>query len=307
VLGIVLPTTAQDLPAMGLIGVGLFVGFLGGMFGVGGGFLMTPLLNAVLSIPMPVAVGTSLAQMTGLSASASVTHRKHGHINFMLALFLIIGSGLGVKLGSSIITVLKNLGAITIFGKCIPATEIIVKIPYIVMLLFIGIIMLRESRNSLKNSSGHVEVETAVVKKIRSLKLRPLIKSAAVDEHKISIWFILVLGFLIGILSGFMGVGGGFILTPTLIYLLGVPTLVSIGTGLFVIIFVSLGGTFFHAPQGNVDIILMLMLLIGCVVGAQIGAIVSKKVAVQRIRYLFSLIVFSAAAMVVIKLVAQIT
>lgn len=304
-LGVILPTTGQDLPTLALVGIGLFVGFLGGMFGVGGGFLMTPLLNVVLSIPMPVAIGTSLAQMTGLATSASVTHRKHGHINFKMALLVIAGSYFGVKLGSSIIFVLKDAGAVTISGTCIPATEFYVSIAYIVMLLVIGINMLIESLNALRHKAGQHEVETGIARKIRSLRVGPFIKISKDSEHRISIWIILVLGFFIGTLSGLMGVGGGFLLTPVLIYILGVPTFMAIGTGLFVIIFVSLGGTYYHAPQGNVDIVLMLLLLVGCVVGAQIGAFVSKKVAVQRIRYLFSLIVLAAAVMVVWKLVAK--
>jgi uncharacterized protein len=304
-LGIILPATGQDQPLLALVGIGLFVGFLGGMFGVGGGFLMTPLLNVVLSIPMPVAIGTSLAQMTGLATSASVTHRKHGHINFKMALLLITGSQFGVKLGSSIIAVLKDASTVTIFGKCIQATEFYVPIAYIVMLLVVGINMFIESINSLKHKAGHHEVETSIAKKVRSLRVGPFINVSNDGEHRISIWIVLVLGFFIGTLSGAMGVGGGFLLTPALIYIIGVPTFVAIGTDLFVIIFVSLGGTYFHAPQGNVDIVLMLLLLVGCVVGAQIGAFVSKKVAVGRIRYLFSLIVLAAAVMVVWKLVAQ--
>lgn len=304
-LGIILPTTGQELPIFALVGIGLFVGFLGGMFGVGGGFLMTPLLNVVLSIPMPVAIGTSLAQMTGLATSASVTHRKHGHINFRMALLVIIGSQFGVKIGSSIISALKDAGEVTIFGNCIQATEFYVPIAYIVMLLVIGINMFIESIKSLKHKVGHHEVETSIAKKIRSLKVGPFIKISADGGHRISIWIILIIGFLIGILSGVMGVGGGFLLTPIMIYILGVPTFVAIGTGLFVIIFVSLGGTYYHAPDGNVDIILMLLLLVGCVVGAQIGAFVSRKVPVVRIRYLFSLIVLAAAVMVMWDLIAK--
>ncbi len=299
------PITGEGESAVGIVGLGLFIGFLGGMFGVGGGFLMTPLLNVALSIPYPIAIGSSLAQMTGLSISASVVHHRHNHINFRLAFVLLLGSVFGVKAGSACVEILKRAATITVLGRTIQAGDLYIPIAYIIILFSIGVSMFRESIRALGGTSGHVEANTAIADKIRALRIPPYVRPNKDADCTISIWIVVATGFLVGALSGFMGVGGGFLLTPIQIYLLGVPTLVAIGTGLFFIIFVSLEGTFFHARAGNVDIVLVLLLLVGSAVGAQVGAMVSKKIKVQRIRYFFSIIVFGAATMISVKLILK--
>jgi len=200
---------------------------------------------------------------------------------------------------------LKKTGQIVIFEKHISAVDFYIPITYILILLYIGIAIFRESAGALRKSKENSEAETRIATAVKKLSLPPRMALSGHSSHTISVWIVLFIGFLAGILSGFMGVGGGFILTPLLIYLLGVPTLAAIGTGLFLIIFISIQGTFFHALAGNVDIVLVALMLAGSVIGAQLGAITSSKISVQRIRYLFSIIIFAGAIIVAAKLVVK--
>ncbi len=287
-----------NLPS--LVGLGFIIGILSGWFGVGGGFLMTPMLNVVFGIPYNIAVGSDLCQMVATTSAASLKHRSYGHIDYKLVFFMLIGSVAGAELGARLLMKLRKLGSITIRTHSISKMYLWVTAIYIVLLLLVGISMFLESRKARKNSNSEV-VKTKISQKIQKIHLFPTISLPVSGLESISVWTLIVLGFVVGTASGFLGVGGGFIVTPSLIYLFGIPTSIAIGTGLFQIIFTSGYGAFTHFLKGNVDFLLAASILAGSLAGSQVGAMLCKKIKSRSTRYYFSFVVFAAIAVIIGK------
>ncbi len=288
-----------NLPA--LVGLGFVIGILSGWFGVGGGFLITPVLNAVFGIPYNIAVGSGLCQMVGTSTAASLKHRSYGHIDYKLALFTLIGSVAGAELGARLLTRLKELGSVSIRTHSISKMYLWVTAIYIVLLLLVGVFMFWESRKAKKSSNAEA-VKTKISQRIQKIHLTPTVSFPVSGVGSISVWTLILLGFVVGTASGLLGVGGGFIITPSLIYLFGIPTSIAIGTGLFQIIFTSGYGSFTHFLKGNVDFLLAASILAGSLAGSQVGAILCRKIKSCSTRYYFSFVVFAAIVVIVLKL-----
>lgn len=299
-LNIFSSTEALIVNLPGLVGLGFVIGILSGWFGVGGGFLMTPVLNAVFGIPYNIAVGSGLCEMIGTSTAASLKHRSYGHIDYKLALFMLVGSVAGVELGARLLVRLKELGSVSIHAHSVSKMYLWVTAIYIVLLLLVGISMFLESRKAKKSSKTEV-VKTKISQKIRKMHLFPTISLPVSGVESISVWTLIVLGFIVGTASGLLGVGGGFIMTPSLIYLFGIPTSIAIGTGLFQIIFTSGYGAFTHFLKGNVDFFLAASILAGSLAGSQVGAILCRKIKSYSTRYYFSFVVFIAMAVIILK------
>ena len=262
---------------------------------------MTPMLNAVFGIPYNIAVGSSLAQMVGTSAAASLRHRSYGHIDYKLALFILAGSLGGAELGARILVKLKGLGSVTLHNHLVGKMYLWMTFIYVVLLLLVGVFMFLESRKAKKRSPRGGIVATRISRKIQKMELGPLISLPVSRIASISVWSIVVIGFLMGILSGLLGVGGGFIITPAFIYLFGVPTMVAVGTGLFQIIFTSGYGTLTHFFKGNVDFTLVACILAGSLIGSQLGAMLNKRLRGAYVRYYFSWVVFMAMGIIITK------
>jgi len=288
------------------IGIGFFIGILSGFFGVGGGFLLVPLLNMIFNIPYNIAVGSSLLQMVGTSAASSLKHRGYGNIDYKLAGFVAIGSILGVELGARILMQLKNLGTITFNSSAISKMDFWINIIYIILLFLVGTFMFLESKNAKKKAPQGGMVESQISQKIRNTKISPLISLPTSKIESISIWNLIFIGFGVGILSGLLGVGGGFIISPTLIYILGVPTSVAIGTGLFQIIFTSAYGAMTHLIKGNIDFKLVACILTGSIIGSQLGAVFHNKTRGAHVRYYFSLLILFTVGIILIKFLFKI-
>jgi len=286
---------------LGLICLGFIVGVLSGLFGVGGGFLMTPMLNAVFGIPYNIAVGSSLAQMVGTSAAASLKHRSYGHLDYKLALFTLVGSLGGAELGARVLVKLRESGSITFYNHLVGKMYLWITFIYITLLLVVGTFMFLESRKAKKRPPRGGIVATKISKKIQEIDAPPLISLNISRIDSISIWIVIAIGFLIGILSGLLGVGGGFIITPAFIYLFGVPTGVAVGTGLFQIIFTSGYGSLTHFFKGNVDFTLVAGILAGSLIGSQFGAMLNKRLRGAYVRYYFSWVVFISIGIIIIK------
>lgn len=284
----------------GLVGLGFIIGILSGWFGVGGGFLMTPMLNVIFGIPYNIAVGSDLCQMVGTTSAASLKHRSYGHIDYRLAFFMLIGSVAGAELGARLLMKLESLGSITIHTRSISKMYLWVTAIYMVLLLLVGISMFRESRKAKKSSNAEV-AKTKISQKIRKIQLPPTISLPISGVESISVWSLIVLGFVVGTASGLLGVGGGFIMTPSLIYLFGIPTTIAIGTSLFQIIFTSGYGAFTHFFKGNVDFLLAASILAGSLAGSQVGAILCRKIESCSTRYYFSFVVFAAIVVIILK------
>jgi uncharacterized membrane protein YfcA len=281
-----------------LMSVGFLVGILGGFFGVGGGFLAAPMMFWT-GVPMNFVVGTDLAHMTGKSIVAARRHRALGHVDMKLGLFMILGTVAGVEAGALIIEALQDSGSI----------DLTIGITYIVILVAISIFTAWESIRAIQMvRTDQIDVEqvvgfTGLAKKIQSVKIPPMVSFPVSGIESISIWMVLAVGVFTGLLAGSLGVGGGFIRMPMLIYVLGVPTHVAVGTDLFEIVFSSGYGTITHAIKGNVDILMALVMQTGAAIGAQIGATATRFFAGPKIRLAFSALPLIGALLVILRLV----
>jgi uncharacterized membrane protein YfcA len=280
-----------------LIGVGFVVGVLGGFFGVGGGFLAGPLMF-LSGVPMNFVVGTDLAHMAGKSIVAARRHRAMGHVDIKLGLLMVGGTVVGVELGARGIEALKLTGHL----------DQVLSLIYIVLLTVIGVFTLFESLRALRmRRTERLPAEevmgfAGLTPYMHRIKLPPMISLPRSGIGSISLWVVLGVGFVTGVLSGLLGVGGGFIRMPLLIYVLGVPTHVAVGTDLFEIMISSGFGTVTHALKGNVDVLMALVMQTGAAIGAQVGAVSTRYFDGPRIRLLFSILPFIGVALMVLRL-----
>jgi len=280
-----------------LAGIGFLVGIMGGFFGVGGGFIAGPLMF-LIGVPMNFVVGTDLAHMTGKSIVAANRHRTLGHVDVKLGFIMVTGTIIGVEAGAQVIEGLKRLGQV----------DQVIGWAYVTILLLIGGFTFVESlraTNAMRTeriSAQEALGFSGLSDRMHGLKLPPMLSFPASGIKAISLWSVLLVGFISGFLAGSLGVGGGFIRMPMLVYALGVPTHVAIGTDLFEIIFSAGFGTLTHAIKGNVDIMMALVMHTGAAIGAQIGAVLTRFFAGPRIRLLFSLLPFIGAVFVVARL-----
>jgi len=283
-----------------LAGIGFLVGIMGGFFGVGGGFIAGPMMFW-LGVPMNFVVGTDLAHMTGKSIVAARRHRTLGHVDIKLGLIMIAGTILGVECGARVIEMLEASGTV----------DTVVGVAYVVILLIISIFTAWESLRALRMiRTEHLDVKEAlgfegVTKRAQKFKVPPMVSLPGSGIGSISVWLILGVGFITGLLAGVLGVGGGFVRMPMLIYVLGIPTHVAIGTDLFEIMISAGYGTLTHAMKGNVDVMMALVMHTGAALGAQIGAVLTRFFSGPRIRLLFSVLPLIGMLMVLFRLVGN--
>jgi len=288
------------------IGIGFIIGVLSGLFGVGGGFLLVPLLNVVFNIPYNIAIGSSLCQMVGTSSAASLKHKGYGNIDYKLAMFILMGSIGGTEFGARILMWLKSIGNVVIRSSTVSKMDLWINIIFIVLLSLVGISMFLESKKAKKRAPRGGVVDTIFSQKIQNITIPPLTFLPISKVKSISIWNLICLGFVVGMLSGFLGIGGAFIMNPALIYLIGVPTSIAIGTSLFQTIFISGYGALTHFFKGNVDFALVVYILLGSLIGSQLGAKIHNKLRGADIRYYFSLVIFIATGIVLFKFLFRI-
>jgi len=277
---IYLPIAEISINIFVLLLMGGAVGFLSGMFGVGGGFLMTPLL-IFIGVPPAVSVATVANQITGASVSAALAHARRGGIDYKMGAVLIVGGMVGSYGGSMIFTFLKATGQV----------DLMISLSYVVLLGGIGGLMFVESiRSMLRNRRGD---RPRPSRRARTwVDALPFKMRFRTSKMYISLLMPLSIGALVGILTAIMGVGGGFIMVPAMIYLLNMPIKVVIGTSLFQITFVTATVTFLHSVNTQtVDVVLALILLVGAVIGAPAGAKVGLKLKGEQLRILLALMV----------------
>ena len=273
--------------------MGAAVGFLSGMFGVGGGFLITPLL-IFYNIPPAVAVATGANQVVASSFSGALSHFRRGTLDIKLGLTLLAGGLAGASVGIYLFTLLQTLGQL----------DLIISLFYVIFLSVIGGLMLIESINALRRAAANKPV--SLRKPGQHIWVHRLPFKVRFKRSKIylSIIPVLVLGFGIGVLTSIMGVGGGFIMVPAMIYLLHVPTNVVIGTSLFQIIFVTAFTTIVHATTNqSVDVFLAGLLMIAGVIGAQYGVRVGLQLRGEQLRALLAIIVLAVGVRLALGLV----
>lgn len=289
-----LPIAEVSVNILILFGMGGMVGILSGMFGVGGGFLMTPLL-IFYGIPPIVAVATEANQIVASSISGAYAHWRRAAVDIKMGTILLIGGVIGSIFGIRLFVLLKNLGQI----------DLIISLSYVILLGIIGTLTFVEGIRSMI-----IPNELRTIKKrnrerlwIYSLPLRTKFKKSGLY---ISIIPPLVIGFFVGILSSIMGIGGGFIMVPAMIYLLRMPTNVVIGTSLYQIIFVTSLVTILHAYENQtVDIMLALILMTGGVVGAQIGAALGHRLKAEQLRFMLGILILAVCIKILTSLVIE--
>ena len=276
---IYLPIAEVSVNAFLLLGLGGIVGILSGMFGVGGGFLMTPLLFFI-GIPPAVAVATEANQIVASSFSGVLAHLKRKTVDLRMGTVLLVGGLVGAALGVVVFNYLRSLGQV----------DLLVKLCYVVFLGVIGALMFGESLNAIRKSRKPGAKITR--RKHNWIHNLPFKMKFRVSGLYISVIPPLLVGVTVGILAAIMGVGGGFIMVPAMIYLLGMPTKVVVGTSLFQIIFVTAFTTMLHATTNyTVDIVLAVLLLVGGVIGAQIGTRIGVKMKAEQLRILLAIMV----------------
>ncbi|MEM1351612.1 MAG: sulfite exporter TauE/SafE family protein [Pseudomonadota bacterium] len=286
---IYLPIAEVSVNAFLLLGLGGIVGVLSGMFGVGGGFLMTPLLFFI-GIPPAVAVATEANQIVASSFSGVLAHLKRKTVDLKMGTVLLIGGLIGAAVGVVIFNYLKAQGQV----------DLLVRLCYVVFLGVIGSLMFIESLNAIRNTKkGKVPAR----KKHTLIHKLPFKMRFRVSGLYISVIPPVLVGISVGILAAIMGVGGGFIMVPAMIYLLGMPTKVVVGTSLFQIIFVTGFTTLLHATTNfTVDIVLAVLLLVGGVVGAQIGTRIGVRLKAEQLRILLALMVLAVCGKLALDL-----
>jgi uncharacterized membrane protein YfcA len=286
-----LPIAETNFNIFVLIAIGFSVGVLGGFFGVGGAWVVTPALN-IFGFPMAYAIGTDLAHIFGKSIVATAKHRKMGNVDIKLGFWSIIGSVIGVEAGAQVVMWLTGKG---LAGP-------VVRYIYMLMLFGLGIYMLYDYATKDKRAAAKAAAAASrVVKEPKKAWNLPPMMTFPASGITISFWTVMGVFFFTGFLSGFLGVGGGFIRMPALIYLIGCPTAVAVGTDLFSVLFAGAYGCWTYAVKGVVDIVAAIYMLIGASVGAQIGVTAVKYIRGYGIRLLFAIMIILAGIAVVFK------
>jgi len=286
---IYLPIAEVSVNAFLLLGLGGLVGVLSGMFGVGGGFLMTPLLFFI-GIPPAVAVATEANQIVASSFSGVLAHLRRKTVDLRMGCVLLIGGLVGAALGVVVFNYLKSLGQV----------DLLVRLCYVVFLGVIGSLMFVESLNAIRQTSRGAVPKRKKHNWIHGLPFKMRFR---VSGLYISVIPPILVGLCVGVLAAIMGVGGGFIMVPAMIYLLGMPTKVVVGTSLFQIIFVTAFTTLLHATTNfTVDVVLAVLLLVGGVIGAQIGTRIGVKMKAEQLRILLALMVLAVCGKLALDL-----
>jgi uncharacterized membrane protein YfcA len=292
-LQIYLPMAEMSLNLFLLLGMGLAVGVLSGMFGIGGGFILTPML-ILLGVPPALAVGTGASHVVASSVSSAFAHWQRGNVDLYMGAFLI-GGGLGGALGGAyVLNLLKALGQVDLF----------VSLSYVILLGVIGALMLIESLRTLRaiSEAKHVPVRRAAQHTwIQGLPLKQRFRTSRLYISAIP---PVLIGAFVGWLTAIMGVGGGFLLVPALIYLLGMPTRIVIGTSVFQIVFVTAFTTVLQSVLNNsVDVMLAAPLMVGGVIGAHYGVEMGQRLKAEQLRVMLALLVIAVSIRMALGLV----
>jgi len=283
-MSVYLPIAEMAVNVLVVVGLGGLIGIVSGVFGVGGGFLLTPFL-LFIGVPAPVAVATGSNQIVAASFSGALAHWRRGNVDLQMGLVLLVGGFAGSAGGVWLFAILRRIGQV----------ELAVSLSYSLLLGTLGVLMLVESSRAILRGRrpGSSRRKLHQHTWLHGLPLKMRFRRS---KLYISALLPLALGFLVGVLSAIMGVGGGFVMVPAMIYMLGMPTAMVPGTSLFQIIFVAASVTVLQAIEnGTVDVVLALVLLVGGVIGAQLGTRFGQRLRGEQLRALLALVVLAVA------------
>jgi len=313
IFNIYLPIAEIHFNVILLFVIGFCVGVLGGFFGVGGGWIVTPALN-IFGFPMDYAIGTDITHIFGKSIVATKIHSGFGNVDWKLGVYSIVCSIFGVEFGAQVILYLKGE-----FGG--EGLDVIVRWVYIVLLIFLGGLMLydyfvvqkkmaneedekyihKPEKEKIITKKKEKAKKESLPKRLQKLNIPPMISFPISGIKAVSFWVVFVIFFIAGALQGFLGVGGGFIKMPAMIYLLGTPTVIAVGTDLFNVLLTSVYGGFSYAIKGRVELVAAVIMFFGGAFGAVFGSTATKYVRGYGIRLLFAIMIVIAGMSIVVK------
>ncbi len=289
---IYLPIAEMPINIISILLLGGFAGVLSGIFGIGGGFILVPFL-IFMGVPPAVAVASTSNQIIATSISGFMAHFRRRNVDIKMGLFLLIGGIIGSGFGVGIFAVLKNIGQL----------DLAISLIYVIFLGIVGVMMAIESIKAIKRAKQGIEPKSITQPHWMSAMKLPFIVHFSHSNINISALVPIIIGLCAGILVSLTGIGGGFVMIPAMIYLLGMPTHIVIGTSLFQIIFTTSNATFWQAyTTQTVDIVLAMLLLLGSVVGVQFGARIGAKLPAEKLRALLALMVIGMALKLAIDL-----
>jgi uncharacterized membrane protein YfcA len=280
------------------------LGGVTGFFGVGGRLMTVPLLHVLFRVPYNVAVGSDLGQMAGITTMNLFRFKRMSRIDFKLTFFMLVGTIPGLEAGVRILERLKGAGALRVAGITLPYLSLVMALIYGTLLAWIGWIIFKESKGpaALSTSEGTaIGDPPTVTARLQHIKWPPRISLPVSGIEAISFWVIMGVGGATGLLLGLLGAGGGFIRLPALIYVIGCPMVVAIGTDLFEGLITLAYGVLTHSLKGNIDLFLTLCLLIGISLGGQVGGVLAKRFADLRLKKVFAFLAFSVAVLGVVE------
>jgi uncharacterized membrane protein YfcA len=289
-----MPISGVDIFWPGLVLIGFAVGCIGGFFGMGGAWMVTPGLN-ILGFPMAFAIGTDIAHIAGKSMISTFRHSKFGNVDYKLGCIMIIGTVIGIEIGAQVVMWLERLGQV---GP-------VVRWVYVVLLALICLMVFYDYyKADKKRKAGDIGERGAEgitwYKTLHRIKIPPMVHFKTAG-FTCSAWLPIMVSFLTGILAGFLGIGGGLIRMPALVYLIGCPTHIAVGTDLFEVMISGLYGTFTYGAKGRIEIYAVFVMLAGAAIGAQIGTVATKYAKGYGIRIAFGLAVLACMVSIILK------
>ncbi|MEW6079203.1 MAG: sulfite exporter TauE/SafE family protein [Thermodesulfobacteriota bacterium] len=289
-----MPIAGLNIFWPGLVLIGFAVGTIGGFFGMGGAWMVTPGLN-ILGFPMAFAIGTDMAHIAGKSMVSTIRHSKFGNVDYKLGMVMVVGTMVGIEIGAQIVMHLEKAGNI----------GTVVRWVYVGLLSLIAFLVFYDYyKATRKKAAGDVGEHGAEgitwYKSLHKIKIPPMVhfKNAG---FTCSAWLPMSVSLLTGILAGFLGIGGGLIRMPSLVYLIGCPTHIAVGTDLFEVMISGLYGAFTYAIKGRIEIVAVFVMLTGAAIGAQIGTVATKYAKGYGIRIAFGIAVICCMISIILK------
>ena len=289
-----MPIAGFEIFWPGLLLIGFSVGVIGGFFGMGGAWMVTPGLN-ILGFPMAFAIGTDLAHMAGKSMISTFRHSKFGNVDYKLGLIMVIGTVIGIEGGAQIVMWLERI------GKVGP----VVRWVYVAVLFLIALMVFADYRKAVQKKKAGIVGEHGAegftwYKTLQKINIPPMMHFKTAGIH-CSMWLPIFVSFLTGVLAGFLGIGGGLLRMPALVYLIGCPTHIAVGTDLFEVMISGLYGTFTFGSKGRIELWAVFVMLCGAAIGAQIGTVATKYAKGYGIRIAFGIAVLACMVSIIMK------
>ena len=291
-----MPIAGVDIFWPGLLLIGYSVGVIGGFFGMGGAWMVTPGLN-ILGFPMAFAIGTDIAHVAGKSMISTMRHSKFGNVDYKLGFIMIIGTMFGIELGARIVMALERIGQV---GP-------VVRWTYVVFLALIALMVFYDYSKAVRSKKksddpSHTGATGGVnwAPALHKIKIPPMMHFKVAGLY-CSMWLPVLVSFITGVLAGFLGIGGGLLRMPSLVYFVGVPTHVAVGTDLFEVMFSGLYGAFTYSLKGRIEMVAVFVMLCGAAIGAQIGTVATKYTKGYGIRLLFGCAVVACMISIILK------